>query len=127
MGERYSVSKRTFTLQRVRTPHSVVGVASRAGDEGGAPGVRGDRLEAHVACVQDVLTQVVRVFTVGSACAYCRVERAGVRLCTLYLYQKRRFLFFSKNRSRTCLCFEMDCRSRISQKNGMGLGRQPII
>ena len=57
MSERYSLSMRTFTLQWVRAPLSVVGVgvASRAGDEGGAPGVRGYRLEADVARVQDVL------------------------------------------------------------------------
>ena len=90
MSER-SVSVRTFTLQRVRTPHSVVGVgvASRAGDEGGAPGVRGYRLEADVARVQDVLPQVVRVLTVWPAGAYCRVKRAGIRPCTLYLCEHK--------------------------------------
>ena len=92
MSERHSLFVRTFTLQRVRTPHSVVGVgiASRAGDEGGAPGVRGYRLEADVARVQDVLIQVVRVLAVGPAGAYCRVKRAGVRLGTLYLCEKNK-------------------------------------
>ena len=97
---------RTFTLQWVRTPHSVVsvGVASCAGDEGGAPGVRGDRLKADVARVQDVLTQVVRVLAVGPAGAYCRVESAGVRLATLYLCEKKQEFSFSQKIGREHVC-----------------------